>query len=277
MALIANLAVIAWFEQIPLIPGAIVVIGGFVLLSLVFARIVRTIFPRELLLEHNELAGFIFAVVGVIYAVILGFVAVGVWERFVSADDRTYDEASAVTAVYRDAGSFSNWQLLRGDVRHYVRDTIDEGWPALQTGKPLPDTISAEHLSRDVHHTPVHDAREAEVFGHMIERTSEALLDRDARVTEDSSGLNGVMWLVVFVGGFVTVAFSYLFGFQRTVMQTVMIGTLALLIGLVMFLMMSLDYPFRGAIRVGPDAFERALINFDQIDSVSVHNPASPK
>jgi hypothetical protein len=49
-------------------------------------------------------------------------------------------------------------------------------------------------------------------------------------------------------------------------MQTAMIGTLALLIGLVIFLTMSLDYPFRGAIRVGPEAFERALTVFDQID-----------
>jgi hypothetical protein len=274
---VTNVAVIGWFESLPLVPGAIVVIGGFVLLSLLFARVVRMIFPSQMLREHNELAGFIFAVVGVIYAVILGFVAVGVWERFVQADDRTYDEASAITAVYRDAGSFSNWQLLRQDLRSYVRYAVELGWPALEAGKPLPDTLSAEHLSRDVHHTPVHDMGEQEIFGHMIERTSEALRDRDARITEDATGLNTVMWLVVFIGGFVTVAFSYLFGFQRTVMQTVMVGMLAFLIGLVLFLMMSLDYPFRGAIRVGPEAFERALINFDQIDSISVHNPHARK
>jgi len=268
---VTTLGVIAWFEDLPLVPGAILIIGGFVLLSLLFARVVRAIVPNELLREHNELAGFIFAVIGVIYAVVLGFVAVGVWERFVVADDRTYDEASAITAVYRDAGSFSNWQSLRRDVRTYVRDATEVGWPAMEQGKPLPDTMSAERLSRDVHHTPVRDLRQSEVFAHMLERTSEALLDRDARVTEDASGLNAIMWIVVFAGGFITIAFSYLFGFQRTVMQTIMIGTLALLIGLVLFLTMSLDYPFRGAIRVGPDAFERAITNFDQIDAVSVH------
>ena len=272
-----HIAVIGWFEDLPLIPGAILIIGGFVLLSLLLARVVRAVVPNDLLREHNELAGFIFAVIGVIYAVILGFVCVGVWERFVVADDRTYDEASSVTAVYRDAGSFTNWTVLRHDLRSYVRYAVDVGWPAMEQGKDLPDTMSAEHLSRDVHHTPVHNLREAEVFGHMLERTSEALRDRDARVTEDASGLNAVMWSVVFVGGFITVAFSYLFGFQRSGMQTVMIGTLALLIGLVLFLTMSLDYPFRGEIRVGPDAFERALVNFDQIDAVSVHQAPSRK
>ncbi len=266
-----HVAVIGWFEDLALGPAAVLVIGGFVLLSLLFAGIVRVLVPKELLREHNELAGFIFAVVGVIYAVLLGFVAVNVWERFVVAEDRTYDEASSITAVYRDAGSFENWAQLRQDLRSYVHHTIDVGWPALETGKPLPDTPSAEALSRDVHHTPVHDMRESQVFAHMLERTSEALRDRDARVTEDSTGLNAVMWVVVFAGGFITISFSYLFGFQRTVMQAVMIGILALLIGLVLFLTMSLDYPFRGAVRVGPDAFERALTNFDQIDAVSAH------
>lgn len=270
-------AVIGWFEDLALGPAAVLVIGGFVLVSLLLARVVRALVPNELLREHNELAGFIFAVIGVIYAVVLGFVAVGVWERFVVAEDRTYDEASSITAVYRDAGSFSNWQLLRRDLRMYVHYAVDVGWPAMETGKELPDTMSAERLSRDVHHTPVHDMREAAVFGHMIERTSEALLDRDARITEDASGLTAVMWVVVFVGGFITIAFSYLFGFQRSVMQTVMIGTLALLIGLVLFLTMSLDYPFRGAIRVGPDAFERALTNFGQIDAVSAHRAINAK
>ena len=265
--------VISWFENLALVPGAILVIGGFVLLSLLFARVVSALFPKELLREHNELAGFIFAVIGVIYAVVLGFVAVGVWERFTAADDRTYDEASAITAVYRDARSFGNWQLLRHDIRSYVHYTITIGWPALESGKASSDSTSSEILSRDVHHTPVRDLREAQVFGHMLERMSEALLDRDARLTEDASGLNGVMWMVVFVGGFITIAFSYLFGFLRTSMQLVMIGTLAFLIGLVIFLTMSLDFPFRGEIRVGPDAFERALTNFDQIDAVSVHNP----
>jgi hypothetical protein len=101
----------------------------------------------------------------------------------------------------------------------------------------------------------------------MLERTSEAALDRDARLTEDSTGLNGVMWFVVLSGGFITIAFTYLFGFRQTAMQTAMIGTLALLIGLVIFLTMSLDYPFRGGIRVGPEAFVRALTVFDQIDA----------
>jgi hypothetical protein len=260
-------AVIGWFENLAAVPGAILVIGGFIVLSLAFARVVGRLFRAEMLRDHNDLTGFVFAVVGVVYAVVLGFVAVGVWERFEAAEDRTYDEASSLAAIYRDAGSFSNGARLRADVRSYADHAIHVGWPALARGETPPETPIAEKLARDVHGTPVSGERQAAIFSHMLERSSEAALDRDARLTEDSTGLNGVMWCVVLAGGFITIAFTYLFGFRQTTMQTTMIGTLALLIGLVIFLTMSLDYPFRGAIRVGPDAFERALTVFDQIDA----------
>jgi len=259
--------VIGWFEDLPLVPGAILVIGGFVVLSVLLARVVARLLGAEMLREHNDLTGFIFAVVGVIYAVVIGFVSVGVWERFEAAEDRTYDEASSLTSVYRDAGSFANAAVLRHQLRGYVNEVITVSWPAQQRGTAHPpESAAVERLSLAVHQTPVQGERESQIFAHMLERTSEAMRDRDARLTEDSTGLNGVMWCVVFAGGFITIAFTYLFGFRQTTMQTAMIGTLALLIGLVIFLTMSMDYPFRGAIRVGPDAFERTLTVFDQID-----------
>ncbi len=272
---------IAWFESFPLIPGAIVVIGGFVLFSLALARLASRISPAELLLEHNELTGFVFAVVGVIYALVLGFVMVGVWERFESAESRTFDEASSLTAVYRDAGSFANAVLLRDEVRTYVEAIIHVGWPDMQAGRhSLPTAHAAEELARDVERTPLRDTREAALYPLMVAALDEALLDRDARLALDTHGLYGIMWWTVFIGGFVTIAFTYLFGFRRTVMQTAMVGTLAFLIGLVIFLTMSLDYPFRGAVYVAPEAFERALRVFGQIDAtdpLTVHTRAASR
>jgi len=42
-------------------------------------------------------------------------------------------------------------------------------------------------------------------------------------------------------------------------MQQLMIGGLALVIGLVLFLVVALDYPFRGSIAVQPEAFRSLL------------------
>jgi hypothetical protein len=259
---------IAWFEGLPVGIGAIVIVGGFVTVSLLLSRVVARMVESDVLVEHNELTGFVFAVVGVTYAVMLGLIAVGVWERFAAAEERTFDESSQLTIVYRDAAAFANGPAIRRDLRGYVNAIITLGYPALESGvRSHPTAQRAEHVIREVQGAQPHGPRESAIYANMLDAMNAAIVDRDARLAEDSSGLNGVMWVVVFVGGFITIAFTYLFGFRRSGMQTAMIGTLALLIGLMIFLTMSLDYPFRGSIRVGTDAFERALYIFDQVDS----------
>jgi hypothetical protein len=258
-----------WFENLSLIPCAILVIGSLVVLSLLFAHLVTRWASPKVLQEHNDLTGFIFAVVGVIYAVLLGFIAISVWERFASAEARTYDEASNLVTIYRDAGEFPNGARLRSETRKYAEDIIGRAWPAMARGNgKIATSGDAESLGRDFDRTIPRDTHERALYPTMVAALDEAMLDRDERVAEDATGLNGIVWLIVWTGGVITIAFTCLFGFRQTAMQTTMIGTLALLIGLVIFLMLSLDYPYRGTIRVGPDAFQYALQLFDRIDDV---------
>src|SRR5579871_1585393 len=65
-----------------------------------------TIFHRLVHIEirkaHNELAGFTVAVVAVVYAVLLAFIAIATWESFSSAQEIVENEADYVGNIYRD-------------------------------------------------------------------------------------------------------------------------------------------------------------------------------
>ena len=50
--------------------------------------LVRRLTSLKLRQEHNAVAGFIYSVLGVAYAVVLGFVLVSVWERYEMASER---------------------------------------------------------------------------------------------------------------------------------------------------------------------------------------------
>jgi hypothetical protein len=259
---------VEWFEQFPLLPGALLVVGGFVLLSVVMARLTHNLTRKETFFEHNDLAGFIFAVVGVIYAVLLGFIAIGVWDRFAVAEGRTFDEAAQLTIVYRYASDFPAEQReLRQEIRDYVGVIVEREWPAMLRGRAnYVSDVRSERLAEAANSLRPKDLGQGNVQRAMIDALAAALVDRDERLSADATGLNALMWAIVICGAFITIAFSYLFSFRRTALQSIMIGGLSLLIGLIIFLTMSLDYPYRGSIRVGPEAFERALSNFDAID-----------
>ena len=47
-----------------------------------FQVLVRRLVGVERLALNNEVAGFIFAIIGVVYAVLLAFVVIAVWEKF---------------------------------------------------------------------------------------------------------------------------------------------------------------------------------------------------
>jgi hypothetical protein len=69
---------------------------------------------------------------------------------------------------------------------------------------------------------------------------------------------------VLLIGAVIIVAFTYLFGLQSTLVHTLMVAALALTIALVLFTVGALDYPFKGDIRVRPDAFLSVLKRFER-------------
>ena len=55
--------------------------------------VIRSWAGVDKLAKNNEIAGFKFATVGVIYAVLLAFVVIAVWEKFSDAQNAVTDEA----------------------------------------------------------------------------------------------------------------------------------------------------------------------------------------
>ena len=75
-------------------------------------------------------------------------------------------------------------------------------------------------------------------------------------------GLPPIMWIVLLLGGVITVCFTYLFGLQNTLVHLLMVAALALIISISLFTVAALDYPFSGDIRIHPAAYEQDLERF---------------
>ena len=259
----------AWFDHLDSLPAAVVVVVGFVAVTLVAGRLIVKFAPNEIMREHNELAGFIFAVVGVVYAVVLGFVSVGVWERFETEGSRAYAEVGGLTATYRNAGLFEGDRIVvRRDLRRYVDDVITKAWPDMELGISSHQTDdAAERLARDVERLRPQNVAQQNAQAEMLADVDQSLADRDMRLGDGVTGLNGVMWGALLLGAAITIGFSLFFGFKSAPLQMLMTGSLAGIIGIMIFLILALDTPYGGGISIHPDAFERALGTFSQIDA----------
>jgi Protein of unknown function (DUF4239) len=250
-----------------LIPTILATIVGFPVAAIVAAYVVHRIVPDATLRVDNDLKAAVLSIIGVLYAVLLGFVAIGVWDRFEQAELRTYEEGTYLQEVYRDAGSFPQGSLVRAQIRRYTKAVISYDWMRMNDGLQAPVTrIRIESIDALVRHLRVRDPEQQDVHEMMLEALRGALWARDSRITMLADGLNPAVTWVLLAGAFYTIVFSCLIGFRDPRERPVTIGGLGAMIGLVLFLTLSLDYPFRGAIHVEAGAFTHALGNYDLID-----------
>src|SRR5215510_14818763 len=89
---------ISFLAGLPLWLSGMLIVGLPTVLAMLGPILVRRYVTLEKLAENNEVAGFKFAVVGVLYAVLLAFAIIVVWERFSNAESNVATEAGA-TAI----------------------------------------------------------------------------------------------------------------------------------------------------------------------------------
>lgn len=244
--------------------GLVVVTVGLSLLGLI---IVRRRVPLKTLKENQDVAGFVIAVVGVIYAVLLAFVVVIVWEDFGSADTTANNEAAAVGNLYRDAIGVGGTQgnQLKSAVQSYAFSVIDSEWPHMavhQSGSS--DTESALNAvwSNVNHLSPPASSTGADFVQEAIHDASTATETRRSRLLESGSQIPGTLWAVLIVGAIVTIAFTYLFGVDTLWHHALMVGALATLIALSLLVILTLNLPYTGDVAVKPEAMHVAIDSF---------------
>lgn len=222
----------------------------------VFHRIVHIDVRRA----HNDLTGFTVAVISVTYAVLLAFIAIATWESFANAEDIVDREADCVGSIYRDTQGLppSMGQDIRIDIRKYVNTVVEQEWPRQQAGD-LP-TQGWEPL-RQVHSTivtmqPV-TLGEAVIQAELLKTLNMLYSARSSRISAAQGHIPEVIWWVIFLGGTLTVGYTYLFGFRDFWMHLITTAAVSTSLALVVVLIIAMDWPFRGKVSVTPDALVR--------------------
>jgi hypothetical protein len=203
---------------------------------------------------HNDVAGFLLAVVGVVYAVILGFVVIIVWERYTATEGYVQDEASAVAGVYRlSAGLPSAVRaVVRADMRAYIDEVLDREWPLLENG----EGVGASKLLEDATYRAITFSpttmRESNIQEATITELQAAFDARRMRLAQVAPSVKPILWVALLIGAAVTLGFTFLFGTKNRGAQLVMTGALVTIMALLFVVVMEFDTPFKGSVAVQP-------------------------
>jgi Protein of unknown function (DUF4239) len=231
---------------------------------LVFHRLVHVSVRRA----HNDLAGFTIAVIGVLYAVLLAFIAIATWESFSRASDIVENESDYAGGIYLDTQGLpqAKGQPIRDAVAHYVSVVINDEWPIQRAGKtPYQGWKPLREINTAIATIHPQNLGEAVIEAELLRAWNELYEARSSRLSAVQGHVPGVVWWIVFFGAAITTGYTYLFGYQHFGMHMAMTATLAATLALVVVLIVALDWPFRGEISVTPDPFVMTQQSWSQV------------
>ena len=257
----------------PVVYGVLLV-GGVCLLALAGFELVHRLVPASARQQHNDVAGFIYAALGVIYAVLLALVVIAVWEEYGAASETVEQEANAAADIYWLADQLPGERgtHVQELVRSYAEEVVHREWPLMEEGRAPLMTQEAgtpagwsliDDIRQEIQGFEARTKSEEQLYAEGLDQL-DALSDaRRMRLVASEEGIPGILWTVLIFGGIAAVSFTYLFGLESTWAHRLMVMILAAVIGLVLFTVGAMEYPFSGGARIGPGAFELILERFE--------------
>ena len=224
----------------------------------------------ERLTTNNEIAGFKFATVGVIYAVLLAFAVIVVWERFSEAEGAVLQEAGAAATLYHlSAGADPDAAATRAALSNYLKLAIEKDWPSManeQESAEVTEALNALYsatIRKGANGSTQSPVLVAETFKQLDVLTQA----RRSRLHLAEGIVPGILWTVLFCGAILTVGFTFFFGTENLAAQVMMTGILSTIVFMGLLVIVSINHPFTGPVHIESDPLEKVLNDFGQTGS----------
>jgi Protein of unknown function (DUF4239) len=233
-------------------------IGGLLLVR-------HWILAEDLKIQH-DVADPLSQVVGMMFAILLGFMVGDAMNRYASTRAIVQQEAASLGDIFRlsDGLPQANKDRIRALCISYCEQMINDEWPRMRETHTTSTTAwnTYRKLWKELATLAPKEQGESNVQQIMLGCMVTMADNHRLRVQALSSGLPMVLWVVLIIGGVATIVFTYFFSANRLKMQVIMVSLVSLVLCLNVFLLASYDDPFSGDVHISPGAFETDLMTF---------------
>lgn len=216
---------------------------------------------------HNVVSGIIFSTVSVFYTVIVAFLIIAVWQTFRDADQAVSQEAAAIITVARDTAFLPQPQRdeIRTRLHEYTELVINDEWKIMRQETDR-STGSAQALNTlnniwYLYSQLPPDKINATAIMSLDDLSNERVL----RLMDSKDVLPDVFWFVLLLGGIITIGCCLILHMKNVRLHMTLTLLMVCLLTTSVWLIVVINNPFGGDLRVTPDALEYALHIIDTL------------
>lgn len=224
----------------------------------------RTIEPA-MRKKNHDVAGYTFNIVGVVYAVLLGFTVVNVNDRYNAIQKNLVQESAVMLQLYRNAEVFPQdiKEGIRDQIFKYAKLVYEEEWNRMALraeSEKAYDHLLA--LWRQYYRVEPKNEREHIWLGESVTKMNSLADARVMRLHNSNDSLGGMMWALLVAGAIITIFFMYFFYVESFATHALLTAFLTGTISFMLFLIGSLDTAFSGNVHIEPKEIKTTMERF---------------
>lgn len=251
----------------------IIIVSVTVIYADIGLILVSVLIPYKDRIDNNDVTASISAIAGIAYAIILAFIGIAAWEAFDEADSMVETEAVAAMNIWLGMRPYpKDYEIqVRAYVDQYIDYVINEEWVLQERGEV---SMNATHTIEKLHRflgdfRPETIAQQVE-HQEMIKKINTLAAARRNRISINKAGINPLIYVLIVLGTMLVIAFSWFLGTPNFLAHLTLTSMLGISIGLILFLITAMDWPFRGEFSIGPDQF---LEIHEELERLSIEQP----
>jgi len=245
-----------WIEALPVAWMGVVVFGGTFLVAGAIYLLVIHLASEERARAFKGVSPGLLPPLGIIFGLLVAFVAAQVWgdnDRATAAVNR---EASALRAVVLLSRAFPGEAdtRMRSLITRHIREAADVEWPAMarhdETLAMIPAALG-DALALAVA-LPASGEGQADAQREMIRALEDALDARRQRILISQSAVNWVKWVTLIVQAICMLVAVAMVHSDNPATTRITLGLFSTSVAVCMLLILAHDRPFHGQLAVKP-------------------------
>ena len=218
--------------------------------------------------EHNPTLATFLTIVGLVYGTLIGFTVVSSWQQFSSAQAVVAGEASSLTTMYGQTIAMPEPEQtqMRQLLRLYASAVAGPEWEKQASGGTSDSARNAIIGMYRIVGSQSPSVASSPINGAFLNQLSVLASDRTARMLDAKPRIPPLLWAGLIFGGTVLVALTGFLRLRSTIGHAIVSSTIAVLLGLLLCIVFSLDHPFGNERGITPAPFQHAVEVFDAVD-----------